>query len=197
METPIKMDDLGVPLFLQTPILIAVNCPFFSGNPSWWSESHLEHIVSNRTTSTTMFQEVHFNLSLLMWAAKPKHDMVWIYSFPGNSGKWRFPTISTHFQGRTCCMLISGTVTWNLKMPVSKRIFRWTMLKFECQMTESYSPFPPRITDRSRPRQSSSLSALGYLWTFHTALFPGNLRFLATGFFSEGLGETLNFYFMV
>ena len=116
---------------------------FFSGNPSWWSESHLEHIVSNRTTSTTMFQEIHFTLSLLMWATKPKHDMFWIYSFPGNSGKWRFTTISAHFQGRTCCMLISGTVTWNLKMPVSKRIFRWTMFPRNLQQDPLNGPPKP------------------------------------------------------
>ena len=35
MENPIKMDDLGVPLFLETPIFPILNGPGFNGRNVW------------------------------------------------------------------------------------------------------------------------------------------------------------------
>ena len=36
METPIKMDDLGVPLFLETPISLHISCIFRLGSLDPW-----------------------------------------------------------------------------------------------------------------------------------------------------------------
>ena len=46
METPIKMDDLGVPLFLETPIYIYILCIhlFASFHESFQSRRHLDQV---------------------------------------------------------------------------------------------------------------------------------------------------------
>ena len=69
MENPIKMDDLGVSLFLETPICI-----------SWYEHLNLRRFVLwLQTTQNSLRDRVDF-LEKLMGESADKHSQAWFDS---------------------------------------------------------------------------------------------------------------------
>ncbi len=68
MENPIKMDDLGVPLFLETPIYSQLLfCP-------WWNKVWLTFILKD---PQSLFLEVLWGIPTPLWSEWPQGQTSW------------------------------------------------------------------------------------------------------------------------
>ena len=68
IENPIKMDDLGVPLFSETPIYVYIECFFFIDlyihslkNNSKWARHVDQDVRSSEEGHLVKTQEIHGN----------------------------------------------------------------------------------------------------------------------------------------
>ena len=76
MQNPIKIDDLGVPLFSETPIY--QNIPKYTQSPHIWMALHVSHIVSVYSSHWFIYSCIYFYYVLNTQSME----------FPGSLYRW-------------------------------------------------------------------------------------------------------------